>query len=144
MKTMLMLMTLFISLTSLTSLTSYASNCSVEDFVKSTEGQDKLNLLVDQSKNLIISKFEDLGIDEQLIEVKTVYPKTAEDLRTSLKVLVKSKNLNVEGTSFTIRKSIHEEDCGIEISINNGEILNKESGKNFGSLGRIKEFVRLN
>ena len=41
-------------------------------------------------------------------------------------------------------KVIRDEDCGIEISILGGHILNRESGKDFGTLGRVKEFVRIN
>jgi len=139
MKNILLLTTFFLSLG-----VNAATNCSLEAFVKSPEGQEKLSSLVDRSKGLIISKLEELGIEEQQIEVKAVYPKTAEDLRSSLSVLIKAKNLNAEGSSFTMTKVMRDEDCGVEISILNGQILNKESGKNFGSLGRIKEFVRLN
>jgi hypothetical protein len=39
---------------------------------------------------------------------------------------------------------IRDEDCGIEITLSGGRLLNKEIGKDFGSLGRVKEFVRLN
>jgi len=139
MKKALLLTTLLLSLGS-----NAATNCSLESFVKSPEGQEKLSSLADRSKGLIISKLEELGIEEQQIEVKAVYPKTAEDLRSSLSVLIKAKNLNAEGSSFTLTKVTRDEDCGVEISILNGQILNKESGKNFGSLGRIKEFVRMN
>ncbi len=139
MKNVFLLTSLFLSLGA-----NAATNCSLETFVKSPEGQEKLSSLVDRSKGLIISKLEELGIEEQQIEIKAIYPKTAEDLRSSLSVLIKAKNLNAEGSSFTMTKVMRDEDCGVEISILNGQILNKESGKDFGSLGRIKEFVRLN
>lgn len=121
-----------------------ADGCSVDAFVKSPEGQEKLSSLVDRSKGLILSKLEELGIEENQVQIKAVYPKTAEDLRSSLSVLIKAKNLNAEGSAFTISKVIRDEDCGIEISILGGHIMNHESGKDFGTLGRVKEFVRIN
>ena len=137
----------FVMLAALTlmSLNALASEaCSVDSFVKSPEGQEKLSSLVDRSKGLILSKLEELGIEESQVQIKAVYPKTAEDLRTSLSVLVKAKNLTAEGSAFTVSKVIKEEDCGIEISIQGGHVMNREDGKDFGSLGRVKEFVRLN
>lgn len=127
-----------------TSMSSIASTCSVESFVKSTDGQEKLASLVERSKGLILSKLEELGIEEQQVQVKAIYPKSAQDLRSSLSVKIKAKNLSAEGSTFTMTKVLKDDDCGIEISILNGKILNQESGKNFGSLGRVKEFVRLN
>lgn len=118
--------------------------CSVDAFVKSPEGQEKLSSLVDRSKGLILSKLEELGIEENQVQIKAVYPKTAEDLSSSLSVLVKAKNLNAEGSVFSISKVTKEDDCGIEINIKAGRIVNREDGKDFGSLGRVKEFVRLN
>ena len=139
MKYMLMLLVFLATSTSFA-----ATTCSVDAFVKSAEGQEKLSGLVDLSKSLILSKLEELGIEENQVQISAVYPKTAEDLKTSLSVLIKAKNLNAEGSTFTMSKVTREEDCGVEISILNGHILNRESGKNFGSLGRVKEFVRLN
>ena len=136
---------LFLILASLLSLNTFASDaCSLDAFVKSPEGQEKLTSLVDRSKGLILSKLEELGIEENQVQIKAVYPKTADDLRSSLSVLIKAKNLNAEGSAFTMSKVIRDEDCGIEISILGGHILNRESGKDFGTLGRVKEFVRIN
>lgn len=136
---------LFLILTSLLTLNAFASDaCSLDAFVKSPEGQEKLVSLVDRSKGLILSKLEELGIEESQVQIKAVYPKKADDLRTSLSVLIKAKNLNAEGSAFTMSKVIRDEDCGIEISILGGHILNRESGKDFGTLGRVKEFIRLN
>lgn len=136
---------LLIVLASLLSLNALAIDaCSLDAFVKSPEGQEKLVSLVDRSKGLILSKLEELGIEESQVQIKAVYPKNADDLRTSLSVLIKAKNLNAEGSAFTMSKVLRDEDCGIEISILGGHILNRESGKDFGTLGRVKEFVRLN
>lgn len=132
-------------LASLMSINVMASEaCSLDAFVKSPEGQEKLSSLVDRSKGLILSKLEELGIEENQVQIKAVYPKTAEDLTTSLSVLVKAKNLNAEGSAFTISKVSKDDDCGIEINLKGGHVLNREDGKDFGSLGRVKEFVRLN
>lgn len=136
------LMLIMASLLSLNTLASDA--CSLDAFVKSPEGQEKLISLVDRSKGLILSKLEELGIEENQVNIKAVYPKNADDLRTSLSISIKAKNLNAEGSAFTMSKVMRDEDCGIEISILGGHILNRESGKDFGTLGRVKEFVRLN
>jgi hypothetical protein len=137
---------LLLILTSLLTLNAFGASdtCSLDAFVKSPEGQEKLVSLVDRSKGLILSKLEELGIEESQVQIKAVYPKKADDLRTSLSVLIKAKNLNAEGSAFTMSKVIRDEDCGIEISILGGHILNRESGKDFGTLGRVKEFIRLN
>ncbi len=85
-----------------------------------------------------------MSIDEKQVSVKAIYPKSAKEIKSSLIVTIKSKNLQAEGASFTLLKVIRDEDCGLEISLTGGRLINKESGKDFGSLGRVKEFVRLN
>jgi hypothetical protein len=121
-----------------------APKCHVHSYLKSAEGKEKLSSLVERSKGLILSKLEELAIEENQVEIKAIYPKSAKDLLSTLVIKIKAKNLEAEGSSFTLSKVIREEDCGIEISLSGGNLLNKESGKNFGSLGRVKEFVRLN
>lgn len=132
-------------LTLLMSLSSHAApKCHVNSYLKSAEGKEKLSGLVERSKGLILSKLEELAIEENQVEIKAIYPKSAKDLLSTLVIKIKAKNLEAEGSSFTLTKVIREEDCGLEISLSGGNLLNKESGKNFGSLGRVKEFVRLN
>jgi hypothetical protein len=121
-----------------------APKCHVNSYLKSAEGKEKLSGLVERSKGLILSKLEELAIEENQVEIKAIYPKSAKDLLSTLVIKIKAKNLEAEGSSFTLTKVIREEDCGVEISLSGGNLLNKESGKNFGSLGRVKEFVRLN
>ncbi len=123
-------------------LNSFA-DCNIDTFVKSAEGQEKLSSLVDRSKGVSLSKLEELGIAENKVEFETKYPKSTEDLKSSMLVKLKSADLAVEGSSFTISKVIREEDCGIEISITGGRVLNKESRKDLGGLGLVKEFIRL-
>ena len=121
-----------------------APKCHVNSYLKSAEGKEKLSGLVERSKGLILSKLEELAIEENQVEIKAIYPKSAKDLLSTLVIKIKAKNLEADGSSFTLTKVIREEDCGVEISLSGGNLLNKESGKNFGSLGRVKEFVRLN
>jgi hypothetical protein len=121
-----------------------APKCHVNSYLKSAEGKEKLSGLVERSKGLILSKLEELAIEENQVEIKAIYPKSAKDLLSTLVIKIKAKNLEADGSSFTLTKVIREEDCGLEISLSGGNLLNKESGKNFGSLGRVKEFVRLN
>ena len=121
-----------------------APKCHVNSYLKSAEGKEKLSGLVERSKGLILSKLEELAIEENQVEIKAIYPKSAKDLLSTLVIKIKAKNLEAEGSSFTLTKVIREEDCGVEISLSGGNLLNKESGKIFGSLGRVKEFVRLN
>ena len=78
------------------------------------------------------------------MQIKAIYPKNRKDLSSSLLVTINSKNLQVEGSSLIYSKVIRDEDCGVEIIISGGKLINRVSGKNFGSLGRVKEFIRLN
>ena len=126
-------------------LSAYAApSCKVDTYLQTTEGKDKLENLIERSKGLILSKLEDLSIEEDQVQIKAIYPKNSKDLSSGLIVKINSKNLQVEGSSLTYSKVIRDEDCGIEIIISGGKLINKESGKNFGSLGRVKEFIRLN
>jgi hypothetical protein len=125
-------------------ITQAFASCKVNTYLKSSEGREKLSSLVERSKGLIFSKLEELSIEEGQVQVKAIYPKTAKDFQASLSVVIKSKSLHVEGTSFIFSKVIRDENCGVEITISGGRLHNKESGKDFGSLGRVKEFVRLN
>lgn len=118
--------------------------CQVNDYLKSSEGKEKLESLVERSKGLIISKLEEIGIDENQIEIKAVFPKTIEESTSSMNVIIRSKNLEAKNSRISLSKVVRDEDCGLEISIFGGQLHNVESGKNFGSLGKVKEFVRLN
>ena len=139
MRLALILVTLFMCLS-----TQASTSCRINRYLKSVEGQEKLSSLVERTKGLIISKLEELSIEEKQVKITAVYPKNTNDFKSSLLVVIKSKNLQAEGASFIFSKVFRDEDCGIEITISGGRLLNKENGKDFGSLGRVKEFVRLN
>jgi hypothetical protein len=121
-----------------------APGCKINDYLKSAEGQEKISNLVERSKGLILSKLEELSIEEKQVQIQAVYPKSAENFKSSISIKINSKNMQAEGASFTLSKVTRDDDCGLEISISGGQLLNTESGKKFGSLGRVKEFVRLN
>jgi hypothetical protein len=121
-----------------------APGCKINDYLKSTEGQEKISNLVERSKGLILSKLEELSIEEKQVQIQAVYPKSAENFKSSISIKINSKNMHAEGASFTLSKVTRDDDCGLEISISGGQLLDTESGKKFGSLGRVKEFVRLN
>jgi len=138
-----MRLTLFI-LSSFICLSAQAAGvCQINDFLKSTDGQEKLADLVERSKSLILSKLEELAIEEKQVQIKAIYPKSAENFKSSLSISINSKNIKAEGSTFKLLKVIRDEDCGLEITISGGHVFNKESGKDFGSLGRVKEFVRI-
>ena len=118
-------------------------SCDVGDFLKSADGKEKLNSLVERSKSLIISKLEDLGIEEDKVEVRAVLPKDLKDTESKLDIKIKAKSLFAEGSKVTLSKTTQDDDCGVEVKIYSGHLVNKESGKDFGSLGRVKEFIRL-
>lgn len=120
-----------------------SASCRINTYLKSAEGQEKLASLVERSKGLILSKLEELSIEENKVVIKAIYPKNIKEV-PSLSITIKSKNLQAEGAIFTLTKMIRDEDCGLEINLSGGRLLNKESGKDFGSLGKVKEFVRLN
>ncbi len=132
---------LFISIISFGATASVS--CDVNDFLKSADGKEKLNSLVERSRSLIISKLEDLGIEEDKVEVKALLPKNLSDTDSKLEIKIKAKSIVAEGSKMTLAKAIQDDDCGIEVKIYSGHLLNKESGKDFGSLGRVKEFIRL-
>jgi hypothetical protein len=139
MRFVFVLLTLFMSLGALA-----APGCKINDYLKSAEGQEKISNLVERSKGLILSKLEELSIEEKQVQIQAVYPKSAENFKSSISIKINSKNMQAEGASFTLSKVTRDEDCGLEINISGGQLLNTESGKKFGSLGRVKEFVRLN
>lgn len=121
-----------------------STGCQVNDYLKSVDGKEKLTSLVERSKGLIISKLEDIGIEENQIQIKAVFPKSIEDASSSLNVQIQSKNLQAKNSRIVLSQVTRDEDCGLEISIFGGQLHNIESGKNFGSLGKVKEFIRLN
>jgi hypothetical protein len=139
MRFVFVLLTLFMSL-----VAQAAPGCKINDYLKSTEGQEKISNLVERSKGLILSKLEELSIEEKQVQIQAVYPKSAENFKSSISIKINAKNMHAEGASFTLSKVTRDDDCGLEISISGGQLLDTESGKKFGSLGRVKEFVRLN
>jgi hypothetical protein len=121
-----------------------AQSCKTKNFLNSPEGKEKVTALYDRSKGLILSKLEALGIEEDQVQIKSTFPKSLSDTSAGLEIELKSKTLKAEGMKVSLSKLIKDEDCGIEMAIDAGHLLNKESGKDFGSLGRVKEFIRLN
>lgn len=121
-----------------------SAGCQANDYLKSLDGKEKLSTMIERSKGLIISKLEEIGIEENQIQIKAVFPKTLEDQSSSLSIQIKSKNLEAKNSRIVLSRVIRDEDCGLEISIFGGQLHNTESGKNFGSLGKVKEFIRLN
>jgi hypothetical protein len=126
------------------SLSSFAATCDADEFLNTTEGQDKIKSLLERSKSLMLSKLEDLGFEERQVLIKSHQPKKLSDADASLSIQIASKGMEVDGSRFLLSKTIQEEDCGLEIKILGGRLINKESGKDFGSLGLVKEFIRLN
>lgn len=121
-----------------------ADACSGEDFLKSSDGKEKVESLLERSKTLILSKLEELGFDERKITLKTNPSKISKDPQSILAIQIQSPGMVVESSKAIIKKETRDGVCGIEITILGGRLLNKVSGKDFGSLGRVKEFVRLN
>lgn len=116
--------------------------CTAKEFFKSTEGKERLESLVERSKNLALSKLEDLGIEEGQVNVKVHIPEDLNDKNSQLEIKIKSNNLVVEGTKISFKNSRRDEGCGMEVIVFGGHLLNKESSKDFGSLGKLKEFIR--
>ena len=119
-----------------------ARPCDPKAFFNSSEGKEQLETLVERSKNLALSKLEDLGIEENQVEVKVHIPSDLNDKNSQLDFKIKSKNLVVEGTKMTIKNTHRDEGCGLEVVVFGGHLLNKESSKDFGNLGKLKEFIR--
>lgn len=126
------------------SLSAMAGNCNVDEYLKSADGKEKLTSLFDRSRTLALSKLEDLGYEESQLQFKAHSPKTFDDSKTNLQILIHSKGMVVEGSRIQLTKGFREEDCGFEVKIIGGRLINKDSGKDFGSLGLVKEFIRLN
>jgi len=125
-------------------LTAHASSCDTNEFFKSIDGNEKLTNLTERAKSLILSKLEDLGIEEDQVQIKVQFPNEQKKIPSLISVILKSKSLKVEGSNFNSIKTFRDEACGLEIVISGGRLLNKESGKDFGSLGKVKEFIRIN
>lgn len=121
-----------------------SSGCQVNEFLKSLDAKDKFMSLLERSKGLIISKLEEIGVEENQVHIKAVFPGSEKDLKTTFEVNIKAKHLKAENPRITLSKVIRDEDCGLEVSVFGGELHNVENGKNFGSLGKVKEFIRLN
>jgi hypothetical protein len=103
-----------------------------------------MNGLLERSKSLMLSKLEELGYEERQVIIKYQSPKNFADMNSSLSIKILSKGMEVDGSRFMLSKAIQDEDCGLEIKILGGRLINKESGKDFGSLGLVKEIIRLN
>lgn len=118
------------------------TSCSINQYLNSVEGKEKLEYLAERSRGLIISKLEALGIDEKQLDFKVHLPKKYKDQASKLEVKLKSKNLMAVGVGISLKKEMKEEECGIEVIFQGGHLLNQESGKDFGSLGIVKEWIR--
>jgi hypothetical protein len=138
-----MKMTLIFLLT-LLNLNAYSASCDVNEFIKSTDGKDKLTSLFERVKTLAISKLEELGHEESTVKFTVKEAVSISALESVFKIDVLKKGMVVESTKAQVTRLLQEEGCGVEIKINAGRLIDKESGKDFGSLGHIKEFVRLN
>jgi hypothetical protein len=126
------------------SLSGFTATCDPDEYLKSTDGQEKINSLLERSKSLMLSKLEDLGYEERQVVIKSRQPKSFTDPEASLSIQILTKGMEVDGSRFMLSKAIEDEHCGLEIKILGGRLINKESGKDFGSLGLVKEFIRLN
>lgn len=130
--------------------------CGINEYIKSAEGQEKLSQMYERAKSLIVSKLTDLEVKESDIDIKVVLPKSLKEKnQRQLSVEVKANEfLTVWGEEILvteIENDIKSEDkssvdhvCGVEISINGGNLQNKKTGQDFGNLGKVKEFIRLN
>jgi hypothetical protein len=121
---------------------SAGTPCNPKDFFKSTEAKERLESLIERSKNLALSKLEDLGIEENQVDVKVHIPADLNDKNSQLDFKLKSTNLVVEGAKISFNNSQREEGCGMEVIVFGGHLLNKSSSKDFGNLGKLKEFIR--
>ena len=65
MRFVFVLLTLFMSL-----VAQAAPGCKINDYLKSTEGQEKISNLVERSKGLILSKLEELSIEEKQVQIQ--------------------------------------------------------------------------
>lgn len=126
------------------SFSSFGAACDPDEYLKSADGQEKMTSLLERSKSLMLSKLEDLGYEERQVVIRSQSPKNFTDMNSSLSIKILSKGMEVDGSRFMLSKTIQDEDCGLEIKILGGRLINKESGKDFGSLGLVKEFIRLN
>lgn len=126
-----------------TQQSSAGSTCSLNKYLNSADGKEKLEYLVERSRGLIISKLEALGIDENQLDFKVHLPRKYKDPESKLEIKIKSKSLTTVGAGILIKKELKEGECGIEVILQGGHLLNHESGKDFGSLGTVKEWVRI-
>ncbi len=132
------------------------SKCDISKFLKSEDGQQKLIQISDRSKSLIISKLEEIGLEEKQIKIRTVIPKFfKEKIEKGLIIEIANgpQNFQISGEGLSLAKLEYkakedgekeiDEICGLEIKFNGGKLLDKETGREL-SLGRVKEFIRLN
>lgn len=139
------------------STTAFAKDaCGINTYIKSPEGQEKLIQMLDRTKSLIVSKLMDLDIKESDIEIKAALPKDLKDKATRvLKVSLKANDLlaiwgedislvEVEKKVKVDNEKSTDDVCGLEITFNGGNLQNRKTGQDFGSLGKVKEFIRLN
>ena len=138
-------------------LSSFAgSKCNISQFLKSEEGQQKLNQISERSKSLIISKLEEIGLEEKQIKINTIIPKKYQEKiekGLTIEILNGPKKFQISGEGLSLTKMEYkskeegekdaDEVCGLEIKFLGGKLLDKETGREL-SLGRVKEFIRLN
>jgi len=138
-------------------ISSFASSkCNISQFLKSEEGQQKLSQISERSKSLIISKLEEIGLEEKHIKINTIIPKKYQetiDKGLTIEILNGPKKFQISGERLTLSKmeykikeegeSVADEVCGLEVKFFGGKLFDKESGREI-SLGRVKEFIRLN
>jgi hypothetical protein len=138
-------------------ISTFASiKCNISEFLKSEEGQQKLSQISERSKSLIISKLEEIGLEEKHIKINTLIPKRYQekiDKGLTIEILNGPKKFRISGESLTLTKMEYktkeegekftDEVCGLEVKFFGGKLLDKETGREI-SLGRVKEFIRLN
>lgn len=123
---------------------AHADACNSNEYLKSSEGKEKVESLLERSKTLILSKLEDLGFDERKISLKINPTQIVSAPQSVLSIKIQSPGMVVDDSGAILKKETRDGECGVEITILGGRLLNKQNGKDFGSLGRVKEFVRLN
>jgi hypothetical protein len=137
---------------------AFASDkCDLDAYVKSPEGQEKLVQMLERSKSLILSKLEEIGVEEKDVTIRALLPKSI-DQKGQKNLFVelnhKQTRFRVWGEGIVLTKiSLKQKEsaetpaddvCGLEIKFLGGKLMNKENGRELGSLGRVKEFIRLN
>ena len=129
-------------------------SCGVSAFIKSAEGQEKMVHMLERTKSLIYSKLHDFDLKEKDVEIEAKLPKTISEAKGKLLTVKISSvsQLNIWGESLSlekISKKVQLDDsiddvCGLEITFFGGKLQNKNTGQDYGTLGKVTEFIRLN